>query len=299
MSRQGPPPEADPAAPAFRRLRLSPGLRRFFADPKAKVAGAILLVVIIFAIAGPQIAPHGENAQDLRRSLEGPSWTFLAGTDQLGRDILSRSIYGSRVSVSVGLVAVAIAAAVALPIGLLAGYFGGWIDGLLMRFVDTWISFPPLILILAIVAIAGSSTGNVMIAIGLASFPVFARLLRALTLSSKEQDFVLAARSLGASDTRIVWRHILPNTIQPVIVQATLLVGIAVLAEAALSFLGIGSQPPNATWGLMISEGFPLIRNSLWPTFLPGVMIMLFVLAANFLGDRLRDVLDPRLRGSL
>ena len=262
------------------------------------MATVILLVVIFFAIFGPTLAPFGENEQNLRASLQAPSWTHLLGTDELGRDILSRAMYGSRVSVSVGLVVVAIAAAVALPIGLSAGYFGGWIDSLLMRLADTWISFPPLILVLAIVAIAGNGVGNVMLAIGLASWPVFARLLRALTLSLKEQEFVLAARALGASDLRIVVRHVLPNTVQPLIVQGTLLIGVAVLAEAALSFLGFGAQPPSATWGNMISEGFAVIRRSLWPTILPGVLIMLFVLAANFMGDRLRDVLDPRLRGS-
>ena len=291
--------EQQPASlPRFRRLRVPKGVGVFLHDPKAKVASFILLVVIFFAAFGPTIAPFGENEQNLRASLEAPSWTHPLGTDQLGRDILTRAMYGSRVSVSVGLIVVAIAAAVALPIGLSAGYFGGWIDSVLMRFVDTWISIPPIILILAIVAIAGTSLGNVMLAIGLASFPVFARLLRALTLSLRAQDFVMAARSLGASDQRILARHILPNTVQPLIVQGTLLVGVAVLAEAALSFLGFGAQPPKATWGNMIAEGFPVIRNSLWPTILPGVMIMVFVLAANLMGDRLRDVLDPRLRGS-
>ena len=286
------------AAPPIRRLRVPSAAVEFLRDPKAKVATVILLVVIFFAIFGPTLAPFGENEQNLRASLQAPSWTHLLGTDELGRDILSRAMYGSRVSVSVGLVVVAIAAAVALPIGLSAGYFGGWIDSLLMRLADTWISFPPLILVLAIVAIAGNGVGNVMLAIGLASWPVFARLLRALTLSLKEQEFVLAARALGASDLRIVVRHVLPNTVQPLIVQGTLLIGVAVLAEAALSFLGFGAQPPSATWGNMISEGFAVIRRSLWPTILPGVLIMLFVLAANFMGDRLRDVLDPRLRGS-
>ena len=285
--------------PRLPSMRVPTSIRVFLHDPKARVATVILLVVVFFAAFGPTIAPFGENEQNLRASLEGPSWTHLLGTDQLGRDILSRAMYGSRVSVSVGLIVVAIAAAVALPIGLSSGYFGGWVDAVLMRFVDTWISIPPIILILAIVAIAGTSLGNVMLAIGLASFPVFSRLLRALTLSLKAQDFVVAARSLGASDLRILVRHILPNTVQPLIVQGTLLVGVAVLAEAALSFLGFGAQPPQATWGNMIAEGFPVIRNSLWPTILPGALIMLFVLAANFMGDRLRDVLDPRLRGSL
>ena len=286
------------AAPQFRRRRVPKGVGIFLQDPKARVASFIFGVVVFFAVFGPALAPSGENEQDLRASLEAPSWTHPMGTDQLGRDILSRSMYGSRVSVTVGLIVVAIAAGVALPIGLGAGYFGGWIDTILMRFVDTWISFPPFILILAIVAIAGTSLVNVMLAIGLASFPVFARLLRALTLSLKAQDFVLAARALGASDQRILARHLLPNTVQPLIVQGTLLVGVAVLAEAALSFLGVGVQRPQATWGNMIADGFPVIRSSVWPTILPGVLIMLFVLAANFMGDRLRDVLDPRLRGS-
>ena len=286
------------SAPQFRRLRVPRGVRIFLQDPKAKVASFIFVVVVFVAIFGPALAPYGENEQNLRASLEAPSWSHPLGTDQLGRDILSRAMYGSRVSVSVGLIVVAIAVAVALPIGLSAGYFGGWIDTILMRFVDTWISFPPLILVLAIVAIAGTSLVNVMLAIGLVSFPVFARLLRALTLSLTAQDFVLAARTLGATDQRILARHLLPNTVQPLIVQGTLLVGVAVLVEAGLSFLGFGAQPPSATWGNMIAEGFPVIRFSLWPTILPGVLIMLFVLAANFMGDRLRDVLDPRLRGS-
>ena len=286
------------SAPQFRRLRVPKGVRIFLQDPKAALAAFIFGVVIFFAVFGPALAPSGENEQDLRASLEPPSWTHPMGTDQLGRDTLSRAMYGSRVSVTVGLIVVAIAAGVALPIGLGAGYFGGWIDTILMRFVDTWISIPPFVLILAIVAIAGTSLVNVMLAIGLASFPVFARLLRALTLSLKAQDFVLAARALGASDQRILARHLLPNTVQPLIVQGTLLVGVAVLAEAALSFLGVGVQRPQATWGNMIADGFPVIRSSVWPTILPGVLIMLFVLAANFMGDRLRDVLDPRLRGS-
>ena len=203
------------SAPQFRRLRVPKGVRIFLQDPKAKVASFIFVVVVFFAIFGPALAPYGENEQNLRASLEAPSWSHPLGTDQLGRDVLSRAMYGSRVSVSVGLIVVAIAVAVALPIGLGAGYFGGWIDTILMRFVDTWISFPPLILVLAIVAIAGTSLVNVMLAIGLVSFPVFARLLRALTLSLTAQDFVLAARTLGATDQRILARHLLPNTVQP------------------------------------------------------------------------------------
>ena len=219
------------------------------------------------------------------------------GTDRLGRDVMSRAIYGTRVSVSVGLIAVGVAAAIGLPIGLAAGYLGGWVDEALMRFVDAWIAFPALILILGIVAIMGPGVVNVMIALGLSSFPVYARLIRAQTLSVKERDFILAARTLGAGDLRIVVSHVIPNSIQPIIVQASLLVGVAVLAEAGLSFLGIGVKPPSATWGVIIAEGFPVIRTSPWPTVLPGILIFLFVLSTSFIGDRLRDVLDPRLRG--
>ena len=270
----------------------------FFADAKAIIGGTILFVFVVVGVGAPAFAPYGENAQDISIGLENPSWDHPMGTDRFGRDILSRVIYGSRVSVSVGLIAVGIAALLGVPLGLIAGYAGGWLDDALMRFIDTWFAFPPLILILALVTILGPGVTNVMIALGLASFPIYARLIRGQTLSLKERDFVLAARSQGASAPRIMWFHILPNAIQPIIVQASLLVGVAVLAEAGLSFLGIGVQPPAATWGVIISEGFPVIRVNAWPTMFPGFCIVLFVLATNLLGDRLRDVLDPRLRGS-
>ncbi|MGE3077257.1 MAG: ABC transporter permease [Dehalococcoidia bacterium] len=286
-----------PQANVERRRMKS--VRHFLRDPKAQIASFVLGIYIVCALVGPQISPHGENDQDLSHSLEAPSIQHPFGTDQLGRDLLSRTIYGARVSVTIGLLAVALAIAVGLPLGLVSGYFGGWLDAVVMRFVDAWMSFPALILVLSIVAILGSSLLNVMIAIGLASFPVFARLIRAQTISNKETDFVLAARSLGATTYRILWRHILPNSIQPVVVQASLLIGGAVLAEAGLSFLGLGARPPTATWGLIISEGFPVVRLSPWPTVFPGVLIFLFVLSANFMGDRLRDTLDPRLRGKI
>jgi ABC-type dipeptide/oligopeptide/nickel transport system permease subunit len=207
-------------------------------------------------------------------------------------------MYGARISVSVGLIAVGLAAGIGVPLGLLSGYLGGWLDEILMRFVDAWIAFPGLILLLAIVSILGGGILNVMVAIGLSSFPVYARLIRAQTLSVKERDYILATRTLGAGTLRLVARHILPNTIQPVIVQGSLLVGAAVLAEAGLSFLGIGINPPEATWGVTIQEGFPVIRLNPWPAVAPGIALILFTLATNFLGDRLRDVLDPRLRGA-
>jgi len=218
--------------------------------------------------------------------------------DRPHRDVFSRVIYGTRTSISVGLVAVAVACAIGVPLGLIAGYSGRWTDEILMRIVDAWFAFPSLILLLAIVAILGPGITNVMIAIGLGSFPIIARLVRGQTLAVKERDYVLAARSSGAGSVRIMRSHLLPNTIQPVIVQASLLVGFAVLTEAGLSFLGVGIKPPAATWGIVIQEGFPDIRTNVWASVGPGVAITAFVLAVNLLGDRLRDVLDPHLRGA-
>lgn len=280
------------------RTGWTQAVRRFYRDPKAGVATAILLLFILVAIFAPVLAPHPVNEQDIYRSLQPPSWEHPLGTDRLGRDLLTRLMYGSRISVSVGLIAVGIAAGVGVPLGLLSGYFGGWVDEVVMRFVDAWIAFPNLILIIGLVTVIGPGVVNVMIAIGINAFPVYARLIRGQTLSVKERDFTLAARAVGASDLRIVISHILPNTIQPVIVQASLLVGTAILAEAGLSFLGIGIKPPEPTWGVTIQEGFDWIRQSPWPAVLPGLAIIMFVLSTNFMGDRLRDVLDPRLRGS-
>lgn len=284
--------------PTDRFANARKSARRFFRDPKAVIAVIILTVFVTVAITADFITPYGETQQSPRESLQFPSWGHLLGTDRLGRDLLTRIIYGTRVSVSVGMIAVGLAAGIGVPIGLISGYFGGWTDEVMMRFVDAWIAFPQLILLLAIVAILGPGVVNVMVAIGLSSFPVYARLVRGQTLSVKTTDYMLAARALGASDLRMVLQHVLPNTIQPVIVQASLLVGAAVLAEAGLSFLGIGVNPPQATWGVIIQEGFQVIRINPLPAVLPGIGIILFTLAANFLGDRMRDVLDPRLRGS-
>jgi len=272
--------------------------RRFFADPKATVACVILVAFLVIALFAPMIAPFGENQQNTRASLVQPSASHWFGTDRLGRDVLSRVIYGTRVSLRVGLIAVGIAALIGVPLGLVSGFYGKWVDELIMRVVDTWIAFPPLILLLGVIAILGPGTTNVMIAIGLSSFPIYARLIRAQTLSIKERDYVIGARALGATDRGVMFRHILPNTIQPVIVQGSLAVGAAVLAEAGLSFLGIGVKPPTATWGVVIQDGFSVIRSNYWISVAPGIAIILFVLAVNLLGDRLRDVLDPRLRGS-
>ena len=270
----------------------------FAKDPKSAVGLVILGVFVALAIIGPAIAPYGENEQDRTMSLAPPSATHWLGTDRLGRDVFSRVIYGARISVTIGVIAVGVSLAIGVPFGLVAGYAGGAIDEALMRFVDAWVAFPALILLLGVIAIIGPGTQNVMIAIGISSFPIYARLIRGQTLSVKERDFVLAARSLGARSDQIMLRHILPNTVQPIIVQGSLAVGSAVLAEAGLSFLGIGVKPPTATWGVIIQEGFTVIRSNPWISVAPGIAITLFVLAVNLLGDRLRDVLDPRLRGT-
>ena len=270
----------------------------FAKDPNSAVGLVILGVFVALAIIGPAIAPYGENEQDRTMSLAPPSATHWLGTDRLGRDVFSRVIYGARISVTIGVIAVGVSLAIGVPFGLVAGYAGGAIDEALMRFVDAWVAFPALILLLGVIAIIGPGTQNVMIAIGISSFPIYARLIRGQTLSVKERDFVLAARSLGARSDQIMLRHILPNTVQPIIVQGSLAVGSAVLAEAGLSFLGIGVKPPTATWGVIIQEGFTVIRSNPWISVAPGIAITLFVLAVNLLGDRLRDVLDPRLRGT-
>jgi peptide/nickel transport system permease protein len=295
--------QVDQGGAPVQRVLLRPtsrwvGIRRFFADPKAVVATTILLTFAFVAIAAPVISPFPVNEQNIAERLEAPSSTHPLGTDSLGRDLLTRLMYGARISLSVGLIAVGVAAAIGVPLGLLSGFLGGWRDDVIMRFVDAWIAFPNLILVIGLVAVLGPGVVNVMIAIGLNSFPVYARLIRGQTLSVKERDFVLAARALGASNLGIVFRHILPNTVQPVIVQGSLLVGSAVLAEAGLSFLGIGIKPPEPTWGVTIQEGFRFIRTNAWPSVTPGIAIILFALSTNFLGDRFRDILDPRTRGS-
>lgn len=277
-----------------RRLR---GVRGFFADPKAAVGGVLLAFILFSAIFAPLITPQGEHEVNAQISLSSPSLEHPFGTDRLGRDIYSRVIYGSRVSVLVGLVAAGLAVVIGVPLGIVAGYVGGHVDDLLMRFVDAWIAFPNLILILAIITIIGGGIVNVMIAIGLGAFPLYARLIRGQTLSIKQTEYVTAARAMGAGPWRVMLRHILPNGYQPVLVQASLFTGAAVIAEAGLSFLGIGVKPPTATWGIIISDGFQVIRSHPWGAIVPGVPLAMFVMSVNLLGDRIRDLTDPRLRG--
>ncbi len=284
--------------PAARAPGLWRRSRRLAA--RSKIGVAALGVITAFALTAafaPWIAPADPLEQDYNALLDAPSAAHWLGTDQVGRDLLSRLMHGTRISLAVGVVAVAVAIAAGVPAGMAAGYFRGLLDDVLMRIIDAFIAFPSLILALAIVAVLKPSLGNVMIAIGVTYVPLYARLMRAQVLSIRTQDYVAAARATGASDLRIMLRHILPNTLSPIIVQATLGLGFAVLAETSLGYLGVGVQPPTPTWGSALNQGAPLLERAPWLSIFPGLAILILVLAFNLLGDALRDQLDPRLRG--
>ena len=254
------------------------------------VAG--LFVISIFA---PFLAPYDPNSIDLKQVLVPPSADHLLGTDTLGRDVLSRIIYGSRVSLKVGFVAVGLATLIGLLVGSLAGYYGGWVDQLFMRLVDLMLCFPTLFLILAVIAVLGPSIWNIMVVIGLTSWMGVARLVRAEFLSLRERDFVAAARALGATDARLILRHLLPNALAPVMVSATLGVAGAILTESALSFLGLGVQPPTPSWGNILTAGKDNIEIAWWLSFFPGLAILVTVMSYNLLGEGIREAIDPRL----
>lgn len=261
------------------------------------LAGAVVLGAVILLVAlAEQISPYEPTQQFRRQRLQPPNAEFLLGTDNLGRDILTRILYGGRVSLQVGIVSVAIGATLGTLLGLIAGYIGGWSDILIMRFIDMMLAFPGILLALVIIAVLGRNLQNVMIAVGLSSIPVYTRVLRGSALSVKQFDFIVAAQALGASSWRVMARHVLPNTLAPIIVVATNGVAGAIIAGAALSFLGLGQQPPDPEWGLMLNEGRDYIRVAAWVTTYPGLAIMLTVLSINLLGDGLRDILDPRLK---
>jgi peptide/nickel transport system permease protein len=258
---------------------------------------AISAIVVVCALAAPLIAPYAPNEQDYLALTDPPSLAHPLGTDDIGRDVLSRIIYGSRVSLEVGLIAVGIALGVGVFFGLVAGYAGGWADDVIMRIVDSIQAFPNLILALAITAALGPSIANAMLAIGFVAMPGIARLTRGQTLSVREREFVAAARVCGASPLGIMRLHIWPNVTAPIIVQATLLMGTAIVTEAALSFLGVGVQPPTPSWGAMLRTGSQYLEVAPWIGMASGAAIFVTVLAINFLGDGLRRALDPRLSG--
>lgn len=273
------------------------GFWRKYARNKLAVLGLFLLVVMtLVAIFAPQVAPHDPLELNLLNAYAKPgSEGHLLGTDNYGRDILSRIIYGSRISLAIGLVVVSIAATLGTVLGLLAGFLGGWVDTLIMRLVEIVYAFPFLILVIGVMAILGPSIFNVMWVLGAVSWPIYARLVRAVVLGLREQEFVEAARSGGASRARLIFRHVLPNALTPVIVTATFGIPEAILSAAALGFLGLGVQPPTPEWGALVSEGKDFIRRAPFLITWPGLAIMITVMSFNFLGDGLRDTLDPRL----
>ncbi len=270
-------------------------LRTFLRNRAAKAGAGILLLLGLTAAFAGTVAPHEPLAADLNRMLQVPSRAHLLGTDELGRDLLSRIIFGGRISLTLGFVSVGIGLLTGTAIGAVGTYRGGWVDLVSMRFVDVLLSFPPVLLAIGIVAVMGPSLYNAMIAIGVAQMPVYARLVRGLVLSLKEQQYVEAARALGAHDARILLRHILPNCLSPLIVQSTLQVASAILSAAALGFLGLGAQPPTPEWGAMLSKGRLYLRVAPHLTAFPGVAIFVTVLGFNLFGDGLRDALDPRM----
>jgi peptide/nickel transport system permease protein len=285
-------------------LEISPGASRtrnfirVFSGRKVAVFGAaIILVLIVVAVFAPLIAPYDPYQQNLREALQQPSKDHLLGTDPFGRDTLSRIIYGTRPSLAVGLVSVGIGALLGMSIGLLGGYFGGIVDTLTMRAIDALMFIPSLILALAIGAALGGGLGNVMVSLGIALTPTYARLMRCEVLTVKQAEYVTAGRAIGCRDVRIMLVHVLPNTLPPLIVLITLNLGTAILAEAALSFLGLGIAPPGAAWGAMVNDGYRYLLSNPILSFAPGLCIMLVVLAFNLAGDGVRDALDPRLRG--
>jgi peptide/nickel transport system permease protein len=275
---------------------LIANLRRLLHN-KGAIGSLIVLAILVGSAVLAPLLPLANPIQiDSPNALYSPGTPFLFGSDQYGRDVFSRVIYGGRVSLMVGPIAVVIALVPGVAVGLVAGYYGRWLDTLLMRIVDVMLAFPGILLALGIVAVLGPSLTSLMIAVGISSIPTYARLTRGSVLSARENLYVDAARVVGARDSTILLRHILPNVVAPVIVVSTLGVGAAILVAATLSFLGLGSQPPTPEWGRMLSEGRQYLREEWWIATFPGVAIMLTVLALNVLGDGLRDALDPRLR---
>lgn len=281
------------AAPRKRR-RQNRVWRRLRRNPRALVGFVVLLIIVVAALLANVISPYDPNSQDLRGRLQGPTAEHWLGTDQFGRDVLSRMIYGGRISLQVGFISVGIALAIGGAMGLVGGYYSGRIDTVLMAFVDVLLALPAFLLALAIIAALGPGLINVMIAVGIANIPAFARITRSSVITVREQDFVAAALAAGAGDGRVMIRHIIPNALSPVIVQVTLSLAGAILSAAGLSFLGLGAQPPTPEWGSMLSSARPFIREAHWVVTFPGLAIVITVLALNFVGDGLRDALDPR-----
>lgn len=271
----------------FRRLRRNSG---------GWIGLWLTLLVVVVAVAAPLLAPYDPTEMFTQIRLQGPSSTHWLGTDELGRDLLSRILYGARVSVQVGLISVTIGVTGGSLLGLITGYYGGWVDTVIMRFMDILFAFPSILLALGVVAVLGPSLTNTMLAIGIVYIPIFIRIVRASVLEVRGLDYVDAARALGLTPARILWRHVYPNTMAPLLVQASLALSGAILTEASLSFLGLGIQPPDPSWGSMLSASRRFMELAPWTTIFPALATMVTVLGFNLFGDGLRDVLDPRLK---
>ena len=294
--------ETLPAA-AIRSRRRDAGqfsriVRTLFGSRTATIGAVLTLLLVLTALFAPWIAPYRQDEIHPIDSLMPPAAKYLLGTDDLGRDILSRIIFGARVSLMVGVIAIGIATVAGVSLGLAAGYLGGAIDSLIMRVMDALLAFPAILLAIALMAVLGPSLETAMIAIGVISVPAFARITRASVLSLREKEFIEASRALGAGDLYLAALVILPNCLSPIIVQASLGIGNAILVEAALSFLGLGVQPPNPSWGSMLAFGRSLLSQAPWYATFSGLAIFVTVLALNFVGDGLREALDPRLRAT-
>jgi peptide/nickel transport system permease protein len=274
-------------------------LRVFFGRPVAIIGTVIITIFIIAAIFPGFIAPYDPLEQELSNALSPPSSAHLLGTDTLGRDMLSRLIFGARTATMVGVVALGIAAIFGMLLGLTAGYFGGFVSIVIMRFVDALMAFPMILLALGIAALLGGGIKNVMIAVGIGMMPGYARVMYGQAISIKENDYVLAGRAIGANSLRIMFRHVFPNCFPVMIVLITMNIGITILAEAGLSFLGVGIEAPTPAWGAMVSEGYSYLLMHPLLSFVPGLAIMFVVFAFNMVGDSLRDAVDPRLRGAI
>lgn len=270
--------------------------KRLKKNKLALVGLSILAILVIVAIFADFIAPYKYDKQNLQAAFQFPSSKHIFGTDEFGRDIFSRIIYGSRISLEVGFIAVSISVIIGGLLGAVAGYYGGNVDNFIMRSMDVLLAIPQILLAISIVAALGPGLTNLMIAVGISSIPGYARIVRASVLSIKDQEFIEAAKAAGSSDTRIIFKHIIPNCMAPIIVQATIGVAIAILTAAGLSFIGLGIQPPIPEWGAMLSGGRGYIRDYWYMTMFPGLAIVLTIFALNVLGDGLRDALDPRLK---
>jgi peptide/nickel transport system permease protein len=269
---------------------------RLFRNRMGMVGLAVILVNVLMAVLAPWIATHDPLKVDVVRRSAPPSQEFWFGTDDFGRDIFSRVIYGSRISLEISVLSVLVATLLGVIIGATAGYYGGWADNLLMRFMDAIMSFPAILLAIGIMAVRGGSIYNVVLALGFVYIPRFARIVRGSVLSLKEKEFVEAALAMGIGDVTIIFRHILPNCLAPLIIQGTISLAYAILAEAALSFLGLGAPPPAPSWGNILSDARNFMLDAPWMTIFPGIAITIAVLGYNLFGDALRDVLDPRLK---